>query len=272
MHTWHWHNWQGLSYLTCSLLQPWTHGFFTRLFSPCSPAELTTVLQSSASPYRVRQVHGNVVLTPSEIEIASLNLGTAVETSPLPDADGLVTEKPEQAVWVSTADCVPVLIADVRTGQVAAVHAGWRGTAAAIVPQAILRLQKQGSQLADLRVALGPAIAGEVYQVSTTVAAEVGQTIVSESVDLEESANLETVLTMLHDLPDSPLLTDLQPGRVRLDVRRVNALQLERLGIQAEQVAIAPHCTYRDAEFFFSYRREHLKKVQWSGIVSSELR
>jgi polyphenol oxidase len=267
MHTWHWHNWQGLPYLTCSLLQPWTHGFFTRLFSPRSPAELTTVLQSSASPYRVRQVHGNVVLTPSEVEIVSLMEATT-ETLPLPDADGLVTEKPDQAVWVSTADCVPVLIADVRTGHVAAVHAGWRGTAAAIVPQAILRLQKQGSQLADLRVALGPAIAGEVYQVSTTVAAEVGQTIVSESADSEESTDPETVLTVLRELPDSPLLIDTQLGRVRLDVRRVNALQLERLGIQAEQVAIAPHCTYRDAEFFFSYRREHLKKVQWSGIVS----
>jgi polyphenol oxidase len=266
MHTWHWHNWQGLPYLTCSLLQPWTHGFFTRLFSPRSPAELTIVLQSSASPYRVRQVHGNLVLTPSEVEIASLNpqatLEATTETLPLPDADGLVTEKPEQAVWVATADCVPVLIADVRTGQVAAVHTGWRGTAAAIVPQAIFRLQKQGSQLADLRVALGPAIAGEVYQVSTTVAVEVGRTIAAESADPE------TVLTVLHALPDSPLLTDPQPERVRLDVRHVNALQLERLGIQAEQVAIAPYCTYRDAEFFFSYRREHLKKVQWSGIVS----
>jgi len=272
MHTWHWHDWQGLPYLTCSLLQPWTHGFFTRSFSPRSPIELTTVLQSSASLYRVRQVHGNVVLTPSEIEIASLKLEATLEatleakkeTLILPDADGLVTEKPEQAVWVSTADCVPVLIADVSTGQVAAVHAGWRGTAAAIVPQAIFRLQKQGSQLADLRVALGPAIAGEVYQVSTTVAAEVGQTIMAESADPE------TVLTVLHELPDSPLLSDPQLGRVRLDVRRVNALQLERLGIKAEQVAIAPHCTYRDAEFFFSYRREHLKQVQWSGIVSLE--
>lgn len=266
MHTWHWHTWQGLPYLTCSLLQPWTHGFLTRSFAPRSPAELTTVLRASASSYRVKQVHGNVVLTPSEIEIASVNLQATAETLPCPDADGLVTEKPDQAVWVATADCVPVLIADVRTGQVAAVHAGWRGTAAAIVPQAIFRLQKQGSQLVDLRVALGPAIAGEIYQVSTTVAAEVGQTIVAKSADSE------AVLAALYQLSDSPLLTDPQPGRVRLDVRRINALQLEQLGLKTTQVAIAPHCTYRDAEFFFSYRREHLKQVQWSGIVSSARR
>lgn len=51
-------------------------------------------------------------------------------------------------------------------------------------------------------------------------------------------------------------------------MRRVNALQLEELGIDSEQIAIASHCTYQQPEHFFSYRREHLKKVQWSGIVS----
>jgi hypothetical protein len=49
----------------------------------------------------------------------------------------------------------------------------------------------------------------------------------------------------------------------------VNELQLERMGISGEQVAIAPHCTYQQPEYFFSYRRDKEKKVQWSGIVSS---
>jgi copper oxidase (laccase) domain-containing protein len=43
---------------------------------------------------------------------------------------------------------------------------------------------------------------------------------------------------------------------------------MEQLGIDSEQIAIAPHCTYQEAEHFFSYRRDQLKKVQWSGIVS----
>jgi hypothetical protein len=55
---------------------------------------------------------------------------------------------------------------------------------------------------------------------------------------------------------------------VRLDVRRAISLQLEQLGIAAEQIACAPHCTYQSPEHFFSYRRDKLKKVQWSGIVS----
>jgi len=63
-------------------------------------------------------------------------------------------------------------------------------------------------------------------------------------------------------------LDDPEPGRARLDVRRVNALQLEQLGLSSEQIAIAPHCTYQDPENFFSYRRSKQRKAQWSGIVS----
>ncbi len=252
MHTWQWRTWSELPYLTCSLLEPWFHGFFTQQFSPRSPSELVAVLQPDAEVYRVRQVHGNIVLAPSE-------LGGSTG-----DADGLITEVASQAVWVASADCTPVLIADVQTGQVAAVHAGWRGTAAKIVPQAIARLQAQGSQIQDLRMAMGPAIAGEVYQVSTEVAAQVGASIIPGVPDNAA----ESILNSLHAIADSPLLADPQPGRVRLDVRRVIALQLEQLGISPEQVAIAPHCTYQEPEHFFSYRRDKLKKVQWSGIVS----
>ena len=130
-----------------------------------------------------------------------------------------------------------------------------------IVPQAIARLQAQGSQIQDLRVALGPAIAGNVYQVSQQVAAEVGASIISTEATAE-------ILDLLAEIPDSPLSPDSHPERVRLDIRRVIALQLEQLGISAEQVAIAPHCTYQEPERFFSYRRDKQKKVQWSGIIS----
>ncbi|MGI0487322.1 peptidoglycan editing factor PgeF [Pantanalinema rosaneae CENA516] len=257
MHTWHWQTWNDLPYLTCSLLQPWQHGFFTQQFAPRPPEELTKVLHPLAQPYRVKQVHGNTVLTPSEIT------EQPPAESDRPAADGLVTEQTDQAVWVCTADCTPVLIADTATGQVAAVHAGWRGTAQKIVPQAIGRLQDQGSQLSNLRIALGPAIAGDVYQVSEEVAVEVGASVAPVNPD-----NIAASLELLRQLPEPPVLDDPEPGRVRLDVRRVNVLQLEQLGITPEQIAIAPHCTYQDASYFFSYRRSREKKAQWSGIVS----
>ncbi len=261
MHTWQWRTWNDLPYLTCSLLEEWAHGFFTQQFWSCRPAELTEVLHPAARPYRVKQVHGNTVLAPSEVETF---LG-AVDASPdePPPADALITEATAQAVWVCSADCTPGLIADSVTGQVAAVHAGWRGTSLKILPEAIARLQAQGSQLKNLRVALGPAIAGEVYQVSEQVAAQVGSTIVPGNPEA-----VDEMIAALHQLPNSPLLADPEPGRIRLDVRRVNALQLEQLGIGPEQVAIAPHCTYQDPDNFFSYRRSRQKKAQWSGIVS----
>jgi polyphenol oxidase len=256
MHTWTWQTWNDLPYLTCSLLSPWPHGFFTQQFAPRSPFEITPILDANARTYRVHQVHGNVVLAPSEMP----------EFSPdhLPPADGVVSEQAQQAMWVCSADCTPALIGDIKTGQVSAVHAGWRGTAQKIVPQAIARLQAQGSDLADLRVAMGPAIAGAVYQVSTHVAAEVAASILPVDPDMAPDATLARV----RQIPHSPILPDAEPGRARLDVRRVNALQLEQLGFSAEQVAIAPHCTYQDSLNFFSYRRERLKKAQWSGIVS----
>jgi YfiH family protein len=257
MHTWHWHNWEGLPYLTCNLLKPWSHGFFTQQFWPRLPQELTQALEPEALAYRLKQVHGNTVLTPQEVDD---HVNTSDDDLAL--ADGLISHQPLQAVWVASADCTPVLIGDVKTGQVAALHAGWRGTAAKIVPEAIMRMQSHGSNLADLRVAMGPAIAGEVYQVSVEVAAEIGGSIISHN-------KPEKIVNALHDLPNSPLLVDPEPGKVRLDVRRVNALQLEQLGISLEQIAIAPYCTFQTPEHFFSYRREREKKVQWSGIVST---
>ncbi|HHP7245693.1 MAG TPA: peptidoglycan editing factor PgeF [Elainellaceae cyanobacterium] len=278
MHTWHWQTWRDLPYLTCSLLAPFPHGFFTQSFGSMSLAELGNVLSPTADVYRVRQVHGGTVLTPTEIGIRQSSppdSADSVDSGPLPEADGILTDRIDQAVWVATADCVPALVADAVTGQVAAVHAGWRGTAAQILPEAIARLRSQGSQLHNLRIALGPAIAGTVYQVSTTVAAEVGKTVVSVAAPVGNSSGpkiddeLTTVLAQLEQLPTSPLLDDPLPKRVRIDIRLVNQLQLESLGICADHVAIAPYCTYQDAEHFFSYRRDRLKKVQWSGIVST---
>ncbi|HIK15002.1 MAG TPA: peptidoglycan editing factor PgeF [Leptolyngbyaceae cyanobacterium M33_DOE_097] len=259
MHTWQWQTWNDLPYLTCDLLDGWVHGFFTQQFWSRSPAHLAQVLQPETTSYRVKQVHGNTVLKASEAGIDQLD-ATELE---LPEADGLLSEQPDQAVWVCTADCTPVLIGDAATGQVSAIHAGWRGTARKIVPQAIAQMQASGSRLADLRIALGPAISGSVYQVTEEVAAEVVETVVETPGESPQS-----ILEVAHQLASPPVMKDKAPGRAKLDVRRVISLQLEQMNINAEQVAIAPNCTYQEPDNFFSYRRTKEKKVQWSGIVS----
>jgi polyphenol oxidase len=257
---WQWQTWSGLPYLTCDLLADWQHGFFTRQFAPRDPQELTPVLSATATTHRLKQVHGNVVLTPTEIATTT---GVEVETG-FALADGVVTEQPSQAVWVASADCNPVSIANLHTGNVAAVHAGWRGTSLEIVPRAVERLLAEGGTIDDIVVAIGPAIDGEVYQVTTQVGLEVCRSISPTPL----TGEAETDAATIQALANSPLLTDEQAGRVRLDVRRVNQLQLERIGVNPAQISIAPHCTFQEPEYFFSYRREKLKKIQWSGIVS----
>jgi YfiH family protein len=168
--------------------------------------------------------------------------------------------QPGQALWVCSADCVPVLIGCLHTGTVAALHAGWRGTAAQIIPTAVQKLLRQGSELSSLRMALGPAISGGNYQVQDDVVAALATTVVT---------------------PDQPTMTDviaqwrtepelLRPDgeRWRLDLRRVQVQQLLQLGIQPDQIAVSPHCTYAEPERFYSYRRDGKTQVQWSGILS----
>ncbi|MEL6496468.1 MAG: peptidoglycan editing factor PgeF [Cyanobacteria bacterium J06623_7] len=257
---WHWQTDDRGAYLTCSLLSNWQHGFFTQAFYPLTPESLTSILQPNTTAHRVKQVHGNVVLTPAEI---SQILESATSDRKFADADAVLSDRSQQSVWAASADCTPILIGDLVTGQVCAVHAGWRGTAKKIVSQAIARFLAAGSQLADLRIAIGPAISGKMYQVDDYVALEVVRTVVNDA-DLAP----KTVLQELKTWTNSPILEDKVPGKVRLDVPRINQIQLQQLGLNDTQIAIASYCTFQASDRFFSYRRTGEKKVQWSGIVS----
>ena len=64
------------------------------------------------------------------------------------------------------------------------------------------------------------------------------------------------------------LLLDPAPGRDRLDIRRATALQLTRLGMAPERIALCPFCTVAEPSLFHSWRRDGVKAVQWSGVVS----
>ena len=261
-HHWHWHEVSGYSFLRCDLLSPWWHGFFTRSSWPAKPEDLASIVPSSNLPgsslatFRTKQVHGNRVLWTADL--IPVENGTIPE---LQEADGLMAEaQPPAALWVATADCTPILLGDLKTGRIAALHAGWRGTAAQIAIVALQAWQDRGSQLQDVRVVMGPAITGTVYQVEQGVALQVCQTIAPE-------LSSENLLRLMKTDP-SPLLPDPEPGKVRLDVRQVNALQLVQYGLHLDQISIAPYCTFQNGDRFFSYRRTGEKQVQWSGICN----
>src|SRR5690606_8838654 len=114
-----------------------------------------------ASLRLVRQVHGNTVLRAVEIDGDST-------------ADALWAHRDDGpiVVGVLTADCVPVLLGD-RNGEVAcAVHSGWRGTVAEIVPAAVQRLAAAGIDAAALVAAIGPCIEVDAFEVGDEVASQ----------------------------------------------------------------------------------------------------
>lgn len=250
---WQWQETENGSYLTCQLLKDWQHGFFSSHFQGKLPEMLVNHLNPNASTYRLKQIHSDILLSTDNIDS---------QDTDLVEGDGIITQKPLQSVWVASADCTPVLIADRATGKVIAIHSGWRGTASKIVPKAIDLLKSQGSKEENLLFALGPAIHGKVYQVDNPVAIKVLKTIINE--DLADNLIIEKGYQLNHQ----PILPDEEENKVKLNVTQVINLQIQQQNIPVDNISIAPYCTYQTPEFFFSYRRTKQKNVQWSGIVS----
>ena len=115
-----------------------------------------------AEVVRLKQVHGFRVLTIEEPprERRNTHLG---------EGDGLLTCQPNVLLAVASADCVPIVLADPRTGWIAAVHAGWRGTAARVLDAALDALEARGVRVAGVTAAFGPSIARDRYEVGPEV-------------------------------------------------------------------------------------------------------
>jgi polyphenol oxidase len=113
-----------------------------------------------------RQVHGAGVAVVAEADRGS---GAQSLDDAIPGADALVTTSPGVVLAILTADCVPIVLHDPVAGVLACVHAGWRGTAAGVTAAAVAVLRELGSQPSDVVAGLGPAIAGDRYQVGPDV-------------------------------------------------------------------------------------------------------
>ncbi|MGH9944968.1 MAG: peptidoglycan editing factor PgeF [Pyrinomonadaceae bacterium] len=151
--------------------------------------------------------------------------------------DALTTNRPGVLLGVKTADCVPIVLGDARTGACAAVHAGWRGTLSGIVVRALARMREDyGADPADVRAAIGPAALACCYEVG----AEVVEAFESRFAYAEELL-----------VPTAP-----RPGHARIDLHRANRRQLTDAGLSPERIHAAPLCTMCRTDLFFSYRRE----------------
>ena len=183
------------------------HGFGTRHADP-HPAPLT-----------LKQVHSDLVLRAPQ--------------APGCEGDALVTSQPGVVVAVRTADCVPILLAGPGNRVAAAVHAGWKGTALAIVRRTVERMHADfGSRPAHLYAAIGPSIGACCYQVGPEVA-EQFRHLFPERGDLHRPTHL--------DLPEA------------------NRRLLLAAGLPEDHIAVSGLCTFCSPREFHSWRRDREK-------------
>jgi len=250
------------------LVAPFAHGFSTRAGGTSPPPfdslnlgakwgdhaaavaenrrRLASAVGVTGPIYVARQVHGAAV--------AVVRAGDAPAAIAAIEADALCSDDARVALGVFVADCVPALIVDPRSGAVAAVHAGWRGTVAGVLPAAVRALADHfGARAGDLRVALGPSIGACCF--------EVGADVVAAFTSALAGAPAAGGPGVVHVSPRGV------PDKWHVDLRLANRLLLERAGVAPDAIDAAADCTHCDRPRFYSYRRDRDRTGQQMGIV-----
>jgi len=232
-----------LDIVRASTLEGMPHGFFGRSGgnSTGAVAGLNCGLGSGDDPAAVeanRRVAADAIIAGGPLaSVHQVHSPTAVivrEPVPhdqRPHADALVTDRPGLLVGVVTADCAPVLLADVEAGVVGAVHAGWRGATAGVTDQAIAAMLSLGARLELIAAAVGPCIGRASYEVDHGFAERL----------IEEDAENERFLV------DGPR------GRPHFDLEAYIVARLAAAGVR--RIEAAGLDTYALEERFYSYRR-----------------
>ncbi len=229
--------------------------FFTtrqlRLRGAAEARDWTRVAASIGVPerrvLRLKQVHGRAIVVHRDGAVGAMP-GAAPHT--WPRADVLMTDDPSVALAVQVADCVPLLLADRRSGAVAAVHAGWRGTAAGVVPAAVTAMAREfGSRPDDLVVAQGPSIGPCCYVVGEEL---------FEAFRAGGFAR-ETDAWFVRD----------GRGELRLDLWKATRDQLIACGVPGGAIHQSGLCTASHPEWFASYRRDGPGTGRIAAVIRS---
>lgn len=163
----------------------------------------------------------------------------------LEGVDALMTNLRGYAISVRTADCVPVLLYDVRNGAVAAVHSGWKGTIKKISQKTIREMSVHyGTLPQDLKAVIGPCIGPESFQV--------GEEVVS--IFKGNGFPMDDILSF-----EGEKVPGTMHGGWHIDLWRANAWLLEQAGVLPENIQISGICTYERNDLFYSARREGTK-------------
>jgi polyphenol oxidase len=225
------------------------HLFTTRQLQLTGAADLEQLASALGAEHvvMVTQVHkaGVLVVRRGESPIDSR-----------PEADIIVSNDPAVAIAVRAADCVPLLLGDRATGVVAAVHAGWRGTAAGAARTAVEALGREfGTRPHDLVAAIGPSIGSCCYEVGT------------ELVDAFGAAGFERYLIDRWFLSPPSGRAGAGPRPIYLDVAGANRDQLLLAGVAADSVHLSGLCTAMNIDFLPSFRVEKVQAGRIAGAI-----
>lgn len=174
-----------------------------------------------------KQVHGNQVEIVSQAGIKE-------------DTDGLVTNQHGLILGIQVADCAAILLADPDHEVIGAVHAGWRGAAAGILPAAIERMEKKGADPSRILAWVSPCISLKHFEVGDEVASQFPDQFVDYSSYSKPHVNLSGYV---HD-------------------------QLIHCGVLASQIEVDSRCTFDNEEEFYSYRRERERAGRMLTLIT----
>ncbi|MHC1698717.1 MAG: peptidoglycan editing factor PgeF [Geobacteraceae bacterium] len=162
------------------------------------------------------------------------------------ECDGIVTNQPGVMIGICVADCVPILLLDPVKRVIAALHAGWKGTAQGIARKGVdAMVTVFGSDPATILAAIGPAIGACCYEVDTPVA---------------EAFRSGT-------MPFDSFAQASGPGKWRLDLPEANRQQLFRAGLEEKNVEANSLCVSCEKDLFFSYRRDKGETGRQMGFI-----
>lgn len=248
--TFHWTDEPWGAALRCRPLERWAdHLFTTRqlAFTVDGDEQAMAVAIGADRLVMLSQVHGADVVAITDPD------RLPARTHP---GDGLVTNQAGVAIAVRVADCVPLLIADRGTGAVAAVHAGWRGTAARIAVEAVATIGRVfGGRPSDLVVAIGPSIGVCCYEVG------------SDLVDAFAKAGHERYLIDRWFVA-TRARGSRETSQLRLDVAGANRDQLIFAGVPGEQIFVSGLCTAMHLDVLTSYRAERERAGRTAAVIS----
>ncbi len=209
------------------------------------------------------------LVTAKQVHSAVIHHITELPAEPL-TGDGVITNLPEVAISVRTADCLPILIADKKQKAVGAFHAGWRGTLARIVEKGIGEMQsKFGSRPKDIVAAIGPGIRRCCFEVSE----DFRDTFAAQFAYANELFDEVFDSNSLHHKYPLLFLNQRAPGhgapamKLHLDLFEANRRQLMDAGVPEKNIWISDLCTHCRTDLLFSHRAEQGKTGRMMAAI-----